>query len=526
MRRKREKITKGRVKTTISPGSLGILTAIILLPLILPSPIHHTLPCPYLKAKIDGRPSEWLSFIPLPIRGTNQVVRGSWKGEKDTSALLFLGWNEDALLLLLKLTDDDFPRVKEGGNLWEGDSLLFEITLPTFEDKRFFFIFGLRGGKPLMEKIEERGRNFFRLKPKGVKVEIKQKDNGGIYECAIPWKEISPEGTPPPSFSANIVINDLDRKAPLHSLSLAPKPSPLETASSLITFKLEEKKKKKRKPFPLPKTIYRAEVNLVLLTVSVTDRENRYIIDLKKNDFIVYDNGKPQEIALFEKTSRPITVAILIDGSSSMLEAMEEVKKAACSFIDEAIRDEDQLFAIKFASEIKELTDITNDKEEVKEAIRKIKAYGGTALYDAIYHGISRLRFLTERKAIIVLSDGRDEAFLGGGPGSIHTLEEVIHLARISDVVIYPIRLGRPDFLSERVMERLADETGGRYYSPRLARDLAGVYSRIGEELRSQYLIGYYPKETLGLKRWHEVKVELKKGGLKARTRRGYLLEK
>jgi Ca-activated chloride channel family protein len=508
----------------------GLFLSFSLISLALFSSSRDKLSCLQLKATIDGSIDEWASITPLKIMSKDQLVRGNWKGMEDTSALLRLAWNDEELLIALELTDDDFPCGKSRGDLWDGDSLIVEIMLPTFEDedKRLFFIFGVAGGKLSGEKIEGRGRGLFKAKHHRLKGKIRITGNGGIYECAIPWGEISPSGSPPSSFSANIMINDLDKKSGLHSLSLAFKPTPFLSDSPLVSFVLKEKKEDagEESPISLPGVIIHSRVDLVLLTISVTDMEDHYITDLTKNDFIIYDNGRAQEIALFEKTSRPITIALLIDGSGSMFEIMDKVKKAAVSFIDNAVRDEDQMLLIKFASEVKPLTDITSDEKDVKEMINGIEAYGGTALYDAIHHAISRLRFLRERKAIIVLTDGKDESFMGEGPGSLNSLDDVINLARTSNVIIYPIRLAPTDALAEAAMKRLAEETGGRFYSTHRIKKLAGIYSKIGEELRSQYQIGYYPKGSLIKGDWHSVKVELVPPGLRARTRTGYLSQK
>ncbi len=234
------------------------------------------------------------------------------------------------------------------------------------------------------------------------------------------------------------------------------------------------------------------EVNLVVLGATVTDRAGKFVTGLQKENFRVYENGRPQETKVFLPEDVPVTVGLVVDSSGSMRPKMPDVTTAGLSFIRYSNPD-DEMFVIRFNEKVwfglPESVPFTNKPEELRDALLTGAADGRTALYDAIEAGLRQLeRGTREKKILIVFSDGGDNASHIG-------LRETLLMAERSNAIIYTIGLFDeydPD-RNPAVLRRFARITGGEVYLSQTSPDISGICKRIAREIRNQYTIGYVP---------------------------------
>jgi len=260
------------------------------------------------------------------------------------------------------------------------------------------------------------------------------------------------------------------------------------------------------------------DVNLVELYTTVTDRSGRLVKGLTRDDFEVWEDGRPQEIVKFELVDNlPLTLGIAVDTSGSMFESLPEAQRAAIAFLDNIITPRDRAFALAFSDKPVLLMPRTSDVGAISERLGELVASGATSLHDAVVTSLYYYRGIRGRRALILLSDGEDTSSTVG-------FREALEYARRSGVAIYSIglRIPRVDFSVRNKLESLAEETGGRTFYIRDAEDLIEVYGEIEEELRSQYLAAYNSDATGESEEYREVTIEVKGGKLKARTIRGY----
>ena len=282
----------------------------------------------------------------------------------------------------------------------------------------------------------------------------------------------------------------------------------------------------------------RFTVGLVHLVAAVTDRRNKFVTDLTQNDFEVFEDGKQQHITYFStQANLPLRIAILMDTSNSIRERLHFEQDAAIDFLYNVLRrGQDLAFVMTFDNEPEVIQDYTGDMSQLSEVIQKQNAGGGTALNDAIYLASQKLMDAPLpsgsdkeiRRVLVVISDGDDNL-------SDHALSEAIEMADRGGVSIYTISSNN-DWVEvdtatpqktqysegDKILRELADETGGRAFYPFRVDDLAQSFLDIGNELRSQYLIGYAPpyKEADG--QFHRVDLRVERKGLTVRSRKGY----
>ena len=270
---------------------------------------------------------------------------------------------------------------------------------------------------------------------------------------------------------------------------------------------------------------FRAGVDVVSLNVTVTDRHTRFVTDLRRDDFLVYEDGVLQELSYFARQQLPIALALLVDTSASMDEEMGTAQEAAIGF-SQRLNPDDLAEIIDFDSRVDILQTFTNDIDQLERAIRQTSAGGSTSLYNALYISLKELKKAplraedVRREAIVVLSDGEDTS-------SLVTFEEVLDLAKRSETAIYSIGLkadeGGSGFReADFVLRQLAQETGGRAFFPDDAGDLAGIYEQISDELSNQYSLGYVSANPLRNGRWHRIVVRVNRDDVFARTKQGY----
>jgi Ca-activated chloride channel homolog len=263
---------------------------------------------------------------------------------------------------------------------------------------------------------------------------------------------------------------------------------------------------------------YAVQVNRIIMYATATSDEGarHFVLDLNKDDVVLEEDGVRQPILDFYREERPATLAVLSDSSGSMQAAMNTVHTASSRFID-SLGPDDRALVIDFDDKVYLLQDVTGDKEALRTAVTSTNAFGGTALYDALYASYRKLKGIEGRKAIVILSDGDDTA-------SKFSFKHVLDEAKINDMIIYSIGLGTSflDLDLRHVLRTLAEETGGRPFFPGKVDELEAVYKEISAELKSQYYVSYEPQNTVWDGRWRKIKLTSTRKSVDLRTRSGY----
>src|SRR5271156_5028656 len=269
-------------------------------------------------------------------------------------------------------------------------------------------------------------------------------------------------------------------------------------------------------------------VNEVRVVFTVTDRHGRYIKGLPEGDFRVIDDQKPAEMRSFRsETDLPLQVGLLVDASNSVRDRFKFEQDAAIEFLNAIIRPKyDKAFVVGFDATPEVTQDFTDSTEGLSAGVRMLRAGGGTAMYDALYFAC-RDKILKQeqtgpvRRAIILLSDGEDNL-------SHVTREEAIDMAARAEVIVYTIstNISGQKGKGDKVLERIAEATGGRAFFPFQMREVSDSFLSIQEELRSQYAVAYKPENFLADGRYRTIEIFAQDRNLKVRTRRGYYAPK
>jgi VWFA-related protein len=287
----------------------------------------------------------------------------------------------------------------------------------------------------------------------------------------------------------------------------------------------------------------KVQTNLVNVFVTARDKKNGVVTDLKQDEFKISEDGVEQKIAYFSKDMNlPITLAILIDTSGSMQNILGAEQDAASRFVRTVMRKKDEAIVISFDFDVNLLADFTEDSAVLDRGIHSatISAAssggvvtpgtvpqgqnGGTDLYDAVYLAChDELASEAGRKAVVVLSDAEDT-------GSKLSLKESIEAAQRSDAVIHFLRLSDEPFYfrmgmsygGAQVARQMADETGGREVEVRNDKNLESAFAIISEELRSQYVLGYYPTNVKHDGTFRKIKIDVSRSDTKILARKGY----
>jgi Ca-activated chloride channel family protein len=266
------------------------------------------------------------------------------------------------------------------------------------------------------------------------------------------------------------------------------------------------------------------DVKLVSVFVNVTDRAGALVGGLTRDDFAITEDGRPQQIAVFERQSEvPLNLTLAIDTSGSVRKDMSEEADAAKRFAHALLRPQDQMSLLQFATEVRELTPFTNKVSQIDRGLGQLRGDWATALYDAVYLGSERLGKKEGRRVLVLISDGDDTA-------KNTTYAQALEQALRNEVMIYciidvPIEAsaGR-DLGGEHALITLAEQTGGKSY---YVRDggLDKAFARVSDDLRTQYLLGYYPKIQEPGVSFHRVQVTIPRAGVQEfniRHRTGY----
>lgn len=267
--------------------------------------------------------------------------------------------------------------------------------------------------------------------------------------------------------------------------------------------------------------VFRSGTKLVPLYATVTDAQDRLVPDLTASDFEIYDNEKLQTITVFENQSQAFTAVLMLDTSGSMTDSLKLVYAGAEQFLSRLqVQDRAQVGA--FNDKIEFSGVFTSDRDELAAALRNLDFGYPTRLNDAIDQSLNQLTGLEGRRVIVLLTDGEDTASkVGQGT--------VVSRAQADEVMIYGIGLESVYFNGmrqvrtspDKVLRKLAEETGGGFYLLSGTKDLSATFTRIAQELRSQYVLGFNPTALDG--KVHKLMVKVKRPGMKARARKTYI---
>jgi Ca-activated chloride channel homolog len=262
---------------------------------------------------------------------------------------------------------------------------------------------------------------------------------------------------------------------------------------------------------PALKTHTRAmkvDVDLVLIPATITDPMNRLVTGLERENFEVFENGSKQEIRHFSSEDSPLSLGVIFDMSGSMSNKIEKSREAVVEFFRTA-NPQDEFFMITFSETPELVSDFTSSVEDIQGRMVNLMPKGRTAMLDAIYMGLNKMRHAhQQKKALLIISDGGDNH-------SRYTEGEIKSLVKEADVQLYAIGIfdSTPRTEEERMgptmLSAITDVTGGRTFTIDNPNELADVATKIGVELRNQYVLGYRPKNPVHDGKWRKVKVKL-----------------
>ena len=290
----------------------------------------------------------------------------------------------------------------------------------------------------------------------------------------------------------------------------------------------------------------RVDTTLVNVPVAVLSREGKFIPNLRRENFQLFEDGVAQEITHFKSTDEPFTVALLLDISDSAKIKLQEIKSAAIAFLDE-LRAQDKAFVLTFDAHVDVICSSTDDKTRLKKAINQIEAGGGTSVYDAVAQAYNQeFKNIPGRKAVVIFTDGVD----------IHskqaTADSTLSLAEEQDAPVYVIRydtyieevrvpipgvrsmsstvikegLSKKEYEQARqYLQSLRDVSGGRYFLATKPEQVKQFFAKIAEELRQQYVLGYYPTNLSPSKQRRQIKVKVDLPNVAIRTRKHYVYQ-
>jgi Ca-activated chloride channel family protein len=273
-------------------------------------------------------------------------------------------------------------------------------------------------------------------------------------------------------------------------------------------------------------TVIRVDVKLVHVTATVKNKAGELVGALTKDDFEIYDRDVRQDIAVFQRqTEQPLSVAVLIDTSGSTGKDLKYETDSASRFFRALLGEgnrEDMVEVFTFNYDITRQHGWTRNATALERSLRAIRPEGSTSVFDAVYFASRDLDQREGRKAIVIVTDGADTT-------SSRTVQQALEEAQLSDAVIYPIVVvpitndaGR-SIGGEHALEFLAQGTGGRTFYPTVGPQLDRVLTDIINELRTQYLLGFYPRNVpLTKERFHKLEVRVKTPGLRVSARNGY----
>lgn len=266
------------------------------------------------------------------------------------------------------------------------------------------------------------------------------------------------------------------------------------------------------------------DVTRVNMLFTVTDKRGKFVTDLTRDDFEVFERKKQQKILEFTAESDlPLRLAILVDTSNSIRDRFHFQQEAATEFVNSVVREQDKAIVVSFDTASQLAVDLTNSTEELAKGIREMRPGGGTALYDAIFFACREKLMLDQplykfRRAMVVLSDGEDNQ-------SRYSRDQALEMAQKADVVVYTIstNISRIPTDGDKVLRYFAEQTGGVAFFPFQAKELSQSFENIANELRHQYNLFYRPEPEKNDGQFHPVEIKVQgRKGLIVRARKGY----
>jgi len=252
----------------------------------------------------------------------------------------------------------------------------------------------------------------------------------------------------------------------------------------------------------------KVDVDLVLVPVTITDPMNRLVTGLEKENFQLFEGSSAQEIRTFSSEDAPVSLGVIFDSSGSMSSKMDRAKEAVVEFFKTA-NPQDEFFMITFSDEPETVSEFTNSVDEIQNKLIFAIPKHRTALLDAIYMGVSKMRQAKyAKKALLIISDGGDNH-------SRYTENEIKSVVKEADVMIYAIGIydryasALEERLGPQLLSEITELTGGRAFTIDNPNDLADVATKIGVELRNQYVLGYRPTKVVRDGKWRKIKVKL-----------------
>ncbi len=279
-----------------------------------------------------------------------------------------------------------------------------------------------------------------------------------------------------------------------------------------------------------PETTIKVDVKLVNVFVTVTDARGAPVANLQKENFLLKEDGKEQKISIFSRESAlPLSIVLAVDTSLSTRKDLPLELTSARRFAHTIVRPEDGLAVYKFSEEVRQMVPFTSDLKKIDAGIDRVHNGAATALYDAIFLGSQALSRRQGRKVMVVITDGGDTV-------SQVDYKEALRAAQESEAIIYSIIIvpieadaGR-DTGGEHALIQISTDTGGKYYYATSAAQLDGAFQKIGEELRTQYLLAYYPSERYSDSEFRQLRVDLTNppagGPYQSHYRAGYYTRK
>ena len=269
---------------------------------------------------------------------------------------------------------------------------------------------------------------------------------------------------------------------------------------------------------------FRSTVDAVNLSVVVTDKKGRFIPDLDAEDFLVYENRVPQELAFFTAEVTPVTLLVLLDASTSVRESVDSIKEAAANFVSK-LWEGDQAIIADFNERVRFSSHFSDDVDRLVSTIQSLYPSGWTALYDSVLLSLEKVSEAEGRKALMVFTDGDDSRSVGFG--SEASAKDAVEGAKFSEVTIYAVgfegRGGMGAGVNKGFLKKLSEETGGSAFFPKGIGDLNQSFEQIQDELHSQYRLAYVPVKHEKNGEWRSIEVRVRnRDDLVVRTRQGY----
>ena len=267
--------------------------------------------------------------------------------------------------------------------------------------------------------------------------------------------------------------------------------------------------------------IFRSATRIVPIVATVIDANGRFVPALEQEEFTILDNGKPQDIVFFQNETQPFTAVVMLDYSASMTANLDRLQQAAEQFVLRML-PEDKGQVGSFSDKIQFSGTFTNNRDNLIFALKDLQFGNPTRLYDAINESMAMLKGVGGRKVVLIFTDGDDTASRIG-------MGDVLERAKNEEIMIYSIGLESEYFNGQRQvrsrpdrgLRKLSDETGGGYFELKKSDELGPTFTRVAQELHSQYTLGFAPSTLDG--REHKLVVRMKQTGMTARARRSYV---